>query len=109
MHTSGPGIWPETLKNKKMKNAHCRILIVARKLKNVENETQTLYDLEYCKKHLKTWKREMLTVGPGLQQEIRKTWKKRIGHFRSWDMARKLKNVENGRQTLYDLEHGEKD
>jgi len=27
-----------------------------RKLKNVENETQTLYDLEYDKKHWKWWK-----------------------------------------------------
>ena len=29
-----------------MKNIHCRNCIVARKLKNVENKTQTLHDLE---------------------------------------------------------------
>ena len=31
-----------------MRNTHCRKSIVARKL-NVENERQTLYDLEYRK------------------------------------------------------------
>ena len=39
-----------------MKNTHCRNWIMARKHKNMKNETQTLYDLEYGKKHLKTWK-----------------------------------------------------
>ena len=29
-----------------MRNSHCRNWIVERKLKNVENKTQTLYDLE---------------------------------------------------------------
>jgi hypothetical protein len=33
-----------------MRNTHFRNWIVARKLKNVENETQTLYELEYGKK-----------------------------------------------------------
>ena len=33
-----------------MRNTHCRNWIVARKLKNVENEMQTLYDLEYGEK-----------------------------------------------------------
>jgi hypothetical protein len=32
-----------------MRNTHCRNWIVARKIKNGENETQTLYDLEYGK------------------------------------------------------------
>ena len=43
-----------------------------RKLKNVENETQTLYDLEYCEKLLKTWKM-------------------RNAHCGTWIMARNLK------------------
>ena len=30
-----------------MRNAHCRTLNMARTLKNIENETQTLYDKEY--------------------------------------------------------------
>ena len=38
-------------KHKKMRNTHCRTWIMVRKLKNVENETQTLYDLEYGKTH----------------------------------------------------------
>ena len=33
-----------------MRNAHCRTWNMARKLKNVENETQTLYDFEYGEK-----------------------------------------------------------
>ena len=43
---------------------------MARKLKNVENETQTLFGLEYGKKNTQTHgKRERHTVGPGLWQE----------------------------------------
>ena len=33
-----------------MRNKHCRNWIVERKLKNVENETQTVYDLEFGEK-----------------------------------------------------------
>ena len=33
-----------------MRNTHCRNWIVPRKQKNVLNETQTLYDLEYGEK-----------------------------------------------------------
>ena len=33
-----------------MRHAHCRNKIVATKRKNVENKTQTLYDLEYLEK-----------------------------------------------------------
>ena len=49
----------------------------------------TLYYLEYGKKHSKTWKM-------------------RNPHRRTWNMARKLKNVENETQTLFDLEYGDK-
>jgi hypothetical protein len=35
--------------------------MVARKLPNVKNETQTLYDLEYAKKPLKNVKNEKCT------------------------------------------------
>jgi hypothetical protein len=34
-----------------MRNAHCRTWNMERKPKNVENETKTLLDLEYGKKH----------------------------------------------------------
>ena len=49
---------------------------IARKLKNVENETQTLFNLEYGEKHSKMWKM-------------------RNAQGRTWSMARKLKYVEN--------------
>ena len=29
-------------------------------------------------------------------------------HYRTWNMSRKLKNMENETQTLYDLKYGEK-
>jgi hypothetical protein len=34
-----------------MRNANCQTWNMARKLKNVGNETQTLYDLEYDEKN----------------------------------------------------------
>ena len=34
-----------------MRNAQCRTCSMATKLKNVENEMQSLYDLEYGEKH----------------------------------------------------------
>jgi hypothetical protein len=42
----------------------------------VENETQTPFDLEYCKK-------------------ISKSWKMSNAHCRTWSIARKLTNDEN--------------
>ena len=39
-----------------MISAHFRTWNMARELKNVENETQTLFDLEYSKKHSKAFK-----------------------------------------------------
>ena len=48
---------------------HTVIWNMARKLKNVENETQTLFNLEYGEKHSKMWKM-------------------RNAHCRTWKMAR---------------------
>ena len=39
-----------------MRNVHCRTWNMARNLKNVENETQTLSDLEYDEKNDKRGK-----------------------------------------------------
>ena len=39
-----------------MKNIHCSTWIMARKLKILENETRTLYDLDVGRK-VNTWKR----------------------------------------------------
>ena len=60
---------------------------MARKLKNVENETQILYNLEYGEKDWKALKRRNVLS-------------------KTWYMERKLKNVKNGTQTLFDLEYG---
>ena len=38
-----------------MRNTHSRTWIMARKLKNMENETQILFDLVCDKKQGKTW------------------------------------------------------
>ena len=55
---------------------------MARKLKNVENETQTLFDLEYGEKDSKT-------------QKIRNA------NCRTCNMARKLKIMENDKNTPF--------
>ena len=34
-----------------MRNTHCSTWIMAKKLKNMENETKTQLDLEYAEKH----------------------------------------------------------
>ena len=39
-----------------MRNAQFRTLILAKTLKNVENETKILFDLEYGEKQSKAWK-----------------------------------------------------
>jgi hypothetical protein len=48
---------------------------------------------------------ETLTVEPGILGKIVKTWKIWNTHSRTSNMARKLKNVENETQTLYDMEY----
>jgi hypothetical protein len=53
-----------------MRNAHCRTWIMARNMKNVENETETLFDLECGKKHSKTWK--MRNAHCGTMSKVRK-------------------------------------
>ena len=62
---------------------------MATKLKNVEKETQTLYDLEYVEKH---WNR----------------CKMRNAHCRTWNSAKKLKYMQNEKHKLEDLEYGKK-
>ena len=39
-----------------MRNAHFRTWNMVRKLKIVDNETQTLFDMEYGEKHSIMWK-----------------------------------------------------
>jgi hypothetical protein len=54
---------------------------MTKKLKNLENETQTNFDLKYCGNHSKTWKI-------------------RNAHCKSWNRARKLKMMENEKHTF---------
>ena len=51
IHSVGPGLWQETVKNVKKKKYTLQDLYYRDKLKNVPNQTQTLYDQEYGKKH----------------------------------------------------------
>ena len=78
-HSVGIGIWQETAKIWKIHTVESWIL--ARKSTNIENETKTLYDLEYGEKH---WK----------------TWKMKIAHCRTWNMAWKMKNEKNEKLKL---------
>ena len=52
-----------------MRNAHCRIWNIARKLKITENEKYTLQDLNMARKTEKGENLEMFTVGRGIWQE----------------------------------------
>ena len=75
MHTAGPGIWRETLKN--MKNDKC-----------------TLQDLAYVEKTDKRGKWKTHMVGTGLWQENSKTWKMRHTQCRACNMARNSEKCE---------------
>ena len=89
MPTLGSGVWRETFKTWKIRNEHCRTWNMVRKLKNVENETQILFDQES-------------------DFNYSKTWKMRNAHWWTWIMVRKLKNVGNETQIMYDLAYGKK-
>jgi hypothetical protein len=56
-----------------MINTHCKTWNMEKKLENVKNETQTMFDLEYGEKHSKIWK--IINA-----------------HCRTWSMALKLKS-----------------
>ena len=75
----------------------------------MKNEKHTLEDLEYGKKHCKTWKMRMHSVGPEIWGEKLKNVENE--KFKLQDLkhdGETLKNVENENCTLYDLEYGEK-
>ena len=65
-HTAGPVIWQETPKECKIRNALFRTWNKDRNQKNVENEKQTLFDLDMARNTQKRGKLEMNIVGPGL-------------------------------------------
>ena len=95
-----------------MRNAYCRTWNLERKQINVENETQTLHDLEYGEKTekrgkwvmdtlnldygVKTENRGKLdtkTVWPGIRQENWKTCKMSNGNFRISNMERNTEKL----------------
>jgi hypothetical protein len=92
----------------KMRNTHCRTWIMERKLKNVENEIKTLYELEYGEKHWKWRKREMHTVGPGICRENWKSWKMRNTNWTWWNMTKTIINSEKWEMFMLGPEYGEK-
>ena len=71
-----------------MRNAHCRIWNMARKLKITENEKYTLQVVKYG-------------------EENYKGGKFRNVHCRTWNMARKLKIMENEKHPLDDVKNDE--
>ena len=88
-NTIGHVIWRETVKTWSMRNTISMTRIVARKLKKLENETETLYDLEYGEKHWKTCKMIHTLC-------------------RNWNMARKLTHEETEKLTWWDMKYGKK-
>ena len=109
MNTVWPGIWPKALKN-------------------VENEKRTLSDLDYRVKYWKSfkmrnahsltwnmakntekhWKWELHTLRPGSWGETWKICKMKHKHCMTWNIQEILKNVENEKCSLWDLEYDEK-
>ena len=66
--------------NMQIEKTHYRTWNIGRKLKNLENETQTLFKLNW--------------------QETLKMGKMRNAHCKTWSMVRKMKIVENEKHTL---------
>ena len=71
---------------------------MAKNIEKGKNVKSTLRELEYDKKTEKRGKFDTNTFGPGIWRETLKTWKMRNEHSRTWNMARKMKNLENERK-----------
>ena len=78
----------------------------ARKLKNMENEKLTWYDMKYGEKHRKLCKMRNTHLEPGIWHETVKKLRNDKYTSRIWVMEKKLKNVQNETQKVYDLEYG---
>ncbi|QIH95727.1 hypothetical protein GBG65_21430 (plasmid) [Curtobacterium flaccumfaciens pv. flaccumfaciens] len=73
----------------------------------MKNEKCTLKDLEYGEK-LKITENEIHTLGREIWREkLKKGGKFRNVHCRAWNMARKLKIMENEKHPLDDLKNDE--
>ena len=116
----------KTEKGGKFRNVHCRTWNMARKLKIMENEKHplddlkndeitkkrenekcTLKDLEYGEKTENHGKLEIHTLGREIWQGKLKNVEKRNVHCMTWNMARKMKIMENEKHTLDDLKNDE--
>ena len=85
---------------------------MAIKLKNEENETKTLYDLEYGKikkmnKNVKHVENETKKKQFALEYGYSKTQRIRNTQCRTWIMVRKQKIMKNEKQTMQNLKQGE--
>ena len=77
-------------------------------LKNVKNEKCTLKDLEYGEKTENHGKGEIHTYGREIWRvKLKKGGIFRNVHCRTWNMARKLKIMENEKNPLDDLKNDE--
>ena len=82
---------------------------MAKKLKNVENEKQTLKDLEYGEKTEKRRKSDTHTVGPEIWgKTMKKVENETHTHCRTWNLVRNTKNEKNEVYKLQELKYGEK-
>jgi hypothetical protein len=84
---------------------------MARKLKIMENETQTLFDLEYGEKHSETLK--MLNAYCRTWNMVRKLkimemWKMRNSQVGPGIWRETEKNMKNEKYILLNLDYGEK-
>ena len=72
----------------------------------MENEKLTWYDMKYGEKHWKLCKMRNTHLEPGIWHETVKKLRNDKYTSRIWVMEKKLKNVQNETQKVYDLEYG---
>ena len=83
-----------------MRHTHWSTWNMARNLKNMEQETNTLQELEYGEK---TDQKDLADGNKtGKQKKFRKS------QDRTWNMVKNTEKLENEKHTLQDLEYGEK-
>ena len=80
---------------------------MTKSLKNVKNEKCTRQDLEYGKTTENHGLSEIHTLGSEKYEETEKVGKFRNVQCRTWNMARKLKIMENEKHPLHDLKNDE--
>ena len=86
-----------------MRNAHCRTWNMERKLKNMDNKTKTVQELEYEKYTLKVLdygektdqhgKCDTHTLGSEIWRETVKNVKMRNAHCMIWNMEKNTEKV----------------